>query len=109
MGWLPVTKFRYGPGFYGMNTPILVNLDAWNKLSDAQRKLLTEMAIWLDDQWIKWRAERDRGETALMEAAGVKYIDLGPEFAKLAHELRWAALEKQSPQHIPHLRKLMTK
>jgi len=109
MGWLSVTKFRYGPGFFGANTPILVNLDAWNKLSDGQRKLLTEMALWLDDEWVKWRAERDVEEEKVLQSGGVKVVDMGPAFSKLAHDARWAALEKNSPQHIPHLRKLMTR
>lgn len=108
MGWISVTKFRYGPGFYGANTPILVNLDAWNKLSEAQRKLLADMAVWLDDEWVKWRTERDAEEDKALESGGVKVVDMGPSFSKRAHEIRWAVLEKNSPQHIPHLRKLMT-
>lgn len=109
MGWITVTKFRYGPGFFGANTPILVNLDSWNKLSEPQRKLLGEMAVWLDDEWVKWRAERDVEEDKVLESGGVKTIDMGPAFSKLAHDERWAVLEKNSPQHIPHLRKLMTR
>jgi len=109
MGWLTVTKFRYGPGFFGANTPILVNLDAWNKLNDGQRKLLSDMAVWLDDEWIKWRAERDVEEDQILKSGGVTLVDMGPSFSKLAHEVRWSVLEKNSPQHIPHLRKLMTK
>jgi TRAP-type C4-dicarboxylate transport system substrate-binding protein len=108
MGWLDVTKFRYGPGFLGANTPILVNLDAWNKLSASQRKLLTDMALWLDEEWVKWRTERDAEEERIQSTAGVKYIDMGPAFTQRAHQVRWAELEKHSPQHIPHLRKLMT-
>lgn len=109
MGWLTVTKFRYGPGFFGVNTPILVNLAAWNKLTGPQRKLLEDMAIWLDDEWMKWRAERDVEEDKALESGGVKIVDMGPSFSQRAHEARWAVLEKNSPQHIAHLRKLMTK
>lgn len=109
MGWLPVTKFRYGPGFFGANTPILVNLAAWNKLDDAQRKLLADMAVWLDDEWPKWRAERDIEEDKALASGSVSIVDMGPSFSKRAHDARWAVLEKNSPQHIPHLRKLMTK
>jgi len=108
MGWITVTKFRYGPGFFGANTPILVNLSSWSKLTDPQRKLLTDLALWLDDEWIKWRAERDAEEDKTLAGAGVTFVDMGPGFSKRAHDERWAVLEKNSPQHVPHLRKLMT-
>ncbi len=107
-GWLPVTKFRYGPGFLGANTPILVNLDAWNKLNDAQRKFLNDMAVWLDDEWIKWRDERNAEENRIQSEAGVKYVDMGPAFSKRANDARWSELEQRSPAHVAHLRKLLS-
>ena len=109
MGWLPVTKYRYGPGFFNVNVNVLVNLDAWKKLGDPQKKLLNEMAAWLDDEWPKWRAAQDADEDKIQKDAGVQYVDLGAWFSKRAHDAYWADLEKKSPQHIPHLRKLVTK
>jgi TRAP-type C4-dicarboxylate transport system substrate-binding protein len=109
MGWLPVTKYRYGPGFFNVNVNVLVNLDAWKKLGDPQKKLLNEMAAWLDDEWPKWRAAQDADEDKIQKDAGVQYVDLGAWFGKRAHDAYWADLEKKSPQHIPHLRKLVTK
>ena len=109
MGWLSATKYRYGPGFLGANTPILVNLNAWNALNEKQRQFLNEMATWLDNEWEKWRAERDQEEEKIQAEAGIKYVDMGPAFAKRGNDTRWAELEKYSPQHIPHLRKLMTR
>ncbi|HEY7610437.1 MAG TPA: ABC transporter substrate-binding protein [Alphaproteobacteria bacterium] len=109
MGWLPVTKYRYGPGFFNVNVNVLVNLDAWNKLTGPQRKLLEEMALWLDEEWPKWRAAQDADEDKIQKDAGVQYVDLGAWFSKRAHDAYWADLEKKSPQHIPHLRKLVTK
>ena len=109
MGWLPVTKYRYGPGFFNVNVNVLVNLDAWKKLGDPQKKLLNDMAAWLDDEWPKWRAAQDADEDKIQKDAGVQYVDLGAWFSKRAHDAYWADLEKKSPQHIPHLRKLVTK
>jgi len=109
MGWLPVTKYRYGPGFFNVNVNVLVNLDAWKKLGDPQKKLLNEMAAWLDDEWPKWRAAQDAVEDKIQKDAGVQYVDLGAWFSKRAHDAYWADLEKKSPQHIPHRRKLVTK
>ena len=109
MGWLPVTKYRYGPGFFNVNVNVLVNLDAWKKLGDPQKKLLNDMAAWLDDEWPKWRAAQDADEDKIQKDAGVQYVDLGAWFSKRAHDAYWADLEKKSPRHIPHLRKLVTK
>jgi TRAP-type C4-dicarboxylate transport system substrate-binding protein len=109
MGWLPVTKFRYGPGFFNANSNFLVNQEAWNKLSEPQRKFLTDMVLWVEGEWPKWRSALDTAEDAIQKQAGVQYVDLGAAFSKKAHDLYWADLEKKSPQHIPHLRKLLTK
>ena len=109
MGWLPVTKYRYGPGFYNVHTNILVNLDAWNKLGEPQRKFLNDMALWLDEEWPKWRAAQDADEAKIQKDAGVQNVDLGEWFRKRAHDAYWDDLTKKSPQHIPALRKLVTK
>jgi TRAP-type C4-dicarboxylate transport system substrate-binding protein len=109
MGWLPVTKYRYGPGFFNVHTNIYVNLDAWNKLAEPQRKFLTDMALWLDEEWPKWRSAQDAEEAKIQKDAGVQYIDLGAWFTKRAHDAYWADLTQKSPQHIPHLRKLVSK
>ena len=108
MGWLPVTKFRHGPGFFNVNVNVLVNLDTYNKLGDPQKKLLQDMALWLDEEWPKWRESEDAAEDKIQKDAGVQYVDLGAWFSKRAHDAYWADLEKKSPQHIPHLRKLVT-
>jgi TRAP-type C4-dicarboxylate transport system substrate-binding protein len=109
MGWLPVTKFRHGPGFFNVNVNVLVNVDAWKKLTPPQQKLLNDMALWLDDEWPKWRQAQDADEDKIQRDAGVQYVDLGAWFSKRAHDAYWADLEKKSPQHIPALRKLVTK
>ncbi len=108
LGWLPVTKFRYGPGFLNVNVNVLVNLDAYRKLSPPQKKLLDDMALWLDEEWPKWRAAEDAIELKNQADAGVKYVDLGPSFSRRAHEAYWSDLEKRSPQHIPQLRKMVS-
>ena len=38
LGWEKVTKFRMEPPFYSVEVNVLVNLDAWRSLNDAQRE-----------------------------------------------------------------------
>lgn len=108
-GWQKFTKYRYGPGFYDAATPIIVNLDRWNELDDAQRKCLQDMALWLEAQWPKWRAGETERRIELQKKAGIKYVDLGPEFTKRAHEIYWAALEKADPEFVRKIKPLLTR
>lgn len=109
LGWTKLTKFRYDPGFYNVIVNIMVNLDRWKKLDKKQQDFLTEMSIWLEGEWPKWRAEINAKEADIQDKGGVKVVDMGPEFRKRAHDIYWEALAKLSPTHIPELRKLLTK
>ena len=108
-GWQKYTKFRYGPGFLNAAGSILINLDKWKSLTDDQRKCLTDMAVWVEKEWPKWRAGVDQEQEAILAKAGVKYVDLGPAFAKKASDLYWAALERANPEFVKKIRPLLSK
>ena len=38
LGWEKVTKYRMEPAFYSVEVGVLVNLDVWKGLNDAQKK-----------------------------------------------------------------------
>ena len=109
LGWTKLTKFRYDPGFYNVIVNIMVNLDRWKKLDKKQQDFLTEMSIWLEGEWPKWREEINAKEADIQEKGGVKVVEMGPDFRKRAHDIYWEALAKLSPTHIPELRKMLTK
>jgi TRAP-type C4-dicarboxylate transport system substrate-binding protein len=108
-GWEKVTKFRLDPSFYSAEVNIIINLDAWKSLNDAQRKVLNDAAEWLETL--------DNENPALIAAekerhakAGIEAIDLGPEASKKfltqAYEVGWEQLIKRSPENGAALRKL---
>lgn len=109
LGWEKVTKYRLEPPFYSVEVGVLVNMDTWKWLTDAQRKVLTDTALWLEgldnenDALIK--AERDK-----QAAAGISPIDLGAaagkEFVAKANEVGWASVIKRSPENGAKLRQL---
>jgi TRAP-type C4-dicarboxylate transport system substrate-binding protein len=109
LGWEKVTKFRLEPAFYGVEVNVLVNLDTWKGLNDAQRKLLTDAAAWLEgldaenNDLIK--AERER-----QTKAGIQPIDFGPEeskkFIERANDAAWQSVIKRAPETGPKLRQL---
>ena len=76
LGWEKVTKFRMEPAFYSVEVNVLVNLDAWKGLTDAQKKVLSDAALWLEgldsENVALIKAERDR-----QAEAGIQPIDFG--------------------------------
>jgi TRAP-type C4-dicarboxylate transport system substrate-binding protein len=107
LGWEKVTKFRMEPPFYSVEVNVLVNLDAWRSLNDAQRRLLNEAALWLegldDEKVAVIKAERER-----QAAAGIQALDFGPAAAKAfldrAYEVAWQSVIKRAPETGPKLR-----
>ena len=76
LGWEKVTKFRLEPAFYSVEVNVLVNLDTWKGLTDAQRKVLSDAALWLEgldsENTAVVASERER-----QTKAGIQPIDFG--------------------------------
>ncbi|OGA53934.1 MAG: hypothetical protein A3G25_05180 [Betaproteobacteria bacterium RIFCSPLOWO2_12_FULL_63_13] len=108
-GWHKHTKYRVEPGFFKVEVGTLINLDRWKKMSDAQRGCLNKMALEWEKVWPAWRDSYTAKEIKKQDDAGVKAVNLGPEFRKRAHDLYWDALEKASPDNVRKLKKLLLK
>jgi TRAP-type C4-dicarboxylate transport system substrate-binding protein len=112
LGWEKVTKYRMEPPFYSVEVGVLVNLDVWKGLNDAQRKVLTDAALWLeglDSENVEAiKAERDR-----QAKAGIQPLDFGPEASKAflakANDVGWESVIKKSPENGAKLRSLAEK
>ena len=109
LGWEKVTKFRLEPAFYSVEVNVLVNQDVWKGLTDAQRKILSDAALWLEGL--------DRGNEAIIDAerarqdkANIAAIDFGPavnaDFVKKANDVAWQSVIKIAPETGPKLRAL---
>jgi TRAP-type C4-dicarboxylate transport system substrate-binding protein len=107
LGWEKVTKFRMEPPFYSVEVNVLVNLDAWRNLNDAQRRLLNEVALWLEgldaEKVAVIKTERER-----QAAAGIQGLDFGPAASKAfldrAYDVAWQSVIKRAPETGPKLR-----
>lgn len=108
-GWTKFIKYRYGPGFFSAGVILMVNLDRWKKLNNAQRDCLTKMSIWLEEEYPKWRDAENAKQQAGQDKAGVKYVDLGPKFKETAHRLYWARIRKGDPAWVDKIKPLVTK
>ncbi len=100
IGLHQVVKYRIKPNFYQTNTVETINLDVWKSLTQAQKDLMTRMAIEFEMTSVQFiEAERLR-EEADIKKAGIKDVVLKPEAAakylEIAHGEIWKELEKRS-------------
>jgi TRAP-type C4-dicarboxylate transport system substrate-binding protein len=107
-GWDKYTKIRYDPGFISAAVAVIVNLDKWKGLAADQRECLSTMAVWVEGEWPKWRAEEDAKQFAAQKKAGIQVIDLGPNFAKSAEEIYWSDLAKGDAAFVKKIRPLLS-
>ena len=109
LGWEKVTKFRLEPAFYSVEVNALVNLDVWKGLTDAQRKVLSDAALWLEaldsENVAVIKAERDR-----QTQTGIAPIDFGADVSKAflqkANDVAWQSVIRRSPENGAKLRAL---
>jgi TRAP-type C4-dicarboxylate transport system substrate-binding protein len=110
LGWQEKTKYRVDPGFYQVDVNILVNLDRWKKLTDAQREVLTKAAQWVEER-NALNADINAAERKRQAEAGIQTITLkGAELQKwntTAQEAGWAYVKEIAPQHAAELRRLL--
>ena len=106
-GWDKFTKMRIDPGFYNVTVNILVNLNKWKSLTDAQRKVLTDAANWLENEFPKRATARNAADAAYQKKVGIQVANFGPGFEKKADEIYWAQLSKINPEEIAKLKKLL--
>ncbi len=111
LGWQDRTKFRVDPGFYNVEVGLLVNLPKWKSLTDAQRKVLQDAAIAMEQQQARDNPGFVRDEFARQEKAGIKTISLtGADrdaWEKKAKETYWAEIARVAPNQVKELRRLL--
>jgi TRAP-type C4-dicarboxylate transport system substrate-binding protein len=109
LGWDKATKYRLEPGFYGADVNVLVNLDTWKALSDAQRKVLTDAGLWLEGLDAE-NIAINKAEVERQAKAGIQPIDFGPaeakKFLEKANEVAWQSVIKRAPEAGAKLRQL---
>lgn len=106
--WNEVAKYLMRPTF-GINVqPILMNLNAWNKLSDGDHNLLLAEARKVEDQYFKGSVRLWQEEEKAMLASGMTITQLGEtQKAKLNAVFEdglWEQAAAKSPKDIAELR-----
>ncbi len=113
-GWAKFIKYRVGPGWWRTSSMLVINLDAYNKMSKEQREAIQAAAL---------KYEQDSGpalrkladiDTKKVFEAGVKPVDLTGKardaYLRTVYDATWDAAEKHlDPATFKKLRSLLLK
>jgi TRAP-type C4-dicarboxylate transport system substrate-binding protein len=103
-GWQEFIKYRVGPGFWRSSSLVIVNLDAWNKLTNKEKNALKAAGIKYEKDSTPYYGAIGKIDTAKLQKSGVKMIDLdgeyGKAFTKTVYGETWAAAKKKMPAEL---------
>jgi len=112
LGWHEVTGYRIDPGFYRASVEVIMNLDTWNDLGDAQRDVIMEAALWMESLCEEDMAT-NATETERQAEVGIETITFSDEVAAQylarASEEGWKAFLEANPETGPKIKELTTK
>jgi TRAP-type C4-dicarboxylate transport system substrate-binding protein len=95
--WDKFLKYRVDPRFYRTDLGIIVNLDSWRDLSEASRKLLSDVAIEWEQKSFDDRAKDRDVQVADLKAKGMQMVamsaDAGARYVKIANDAAWTRMQ----------------
>jgi TRAP-type transport system periplasmic protein len=107
--WHEVAKYVTQPSFGFTHQLFLMNLDAWNRLSDAEKKILLDAARAMEEVWYREYDRMAADEIKELTARGATLTNLGPSHDKLNAvwgEGLWELAEKKSPNEARELHEI---
>ncbi len=103
-GWHEFVKYRIGPGFWRSSSLVIVNLDAWKKLSKSSQDAMKAAGIKYEEESTPYYGAIGKVDTAKLQKAGVKMIDLqgkaGEAYTNTVYGATWAAAKKKIPADL---------
>jgi len=112
MNWQEKTKFRVDPGFYSAEVSLVMNLDKWKSLTQAQKDLLMKHVIALENSNDSWKTANAE-DIKRQAQAGIQVITFDAattkQYVDKAYDVAWSELIKKSPTYGPQLKKLFSK
>ncbi len=112
LNWNEKTKFRVDPGFYDAEVSIVMNLDAYKRLTPKQKAFLDKQALALEAMNVFWTTYGVE-ETARQNKAGIQAIRFDAAgtktFSDKAYDAGWAGAMKANPEFAKKLKTLTAK
>lgn len=111
MRWYEVAKYILRPGFGHSTYLFLMNLNAWNKLTDAERNAITAEARKAEATWHREYDRMSREEEAELVKRGMQITEMGAaQKAKLQSAwatAQWEMAERKSGQDAKDVRTIL--
>jgi len=112
LNWQEHTKYRVDPGFYNAEVSLVMNLDKWKSLTQAQRAYLTRQTLAFEAQNEEWKRYNEQ-EAQRQAKAGIQTIRFdaatSKQYVDKAYEVGWASIVTASPEHGPRLKALFSR
>ena len=112
MNWQEKTKFRVDPGFYSAEVSLVMNLDKWKSLTQAQKDVLMKHVIALENSNDSWKAA-NAADIKRQAESGIQVITFdavaSKQYVDKAYDVAWTNLIKASPTYGPQMKKLFSK
>ncbi|XAH22060.1 TRAP transporter substrate-binding protein DctP [Xylophilus sp. GW821-FHT01B05] len=76
--WYEVSKYLLRPAIGFNLNPVLMNLEAWNRLKPEQQKILTDVGKKYEDLWYREAGRQMAEEEKALVGKGMKVVEMGP-------------------------------
>jgi len=111
MRWYEVVKYMLRPSFGLSHYLFLMNLNAWNRLTDAERNILLAEGRKVEDIWFKEYDRMVQEEEGTLIQRGMQITEMGPaqrdKLQAAWATAQWDLAEKKSGQDAKDLRELL--
>lgn len=97
--WDKFLKYRVDPKFYRTDLGVIMNLDSWNKLSDASKKIVTDVMVeWEQKSFDDREADREK-EVAALQDGGMQMVSMseeaGAQYIQQSIDASWARMKER--------------
>jgi TRAP-type transport system periplasmic protein len=111
MRWYEVAKYMLRPSFGLSHYLFLMNLNAWNRLTEPERNILLAEGRKAEDIWFKEYDRMVQEEEAALIQRGMQITEMGPSQRDKVQaawaQAQWDLAEKKSGQEAKDLRELL--
>jgi TRAP-type C4-dicarboxylate transport system substrate-binding protein len=111
MRWYEVAKYMLRPSFGLSHYLFLMNLSAWNRLTDAERNILLAEGRKVEEIWFKEYDRMVDEEQAVLIQRGMQITEMGPAQKEKVQaawaQAQWELAEKKNGQEAKDLRALV--
>jgi len=97
--WDKFLKYRVDPKFYRTDLGVIMNLESWNNLSDASRKIISDVIVeWEQKSFDDREADREK-EVAALKDGGMQMVSMseeaGAQYIQQSIDASWARMKER--------------